>query len=140
MDAPDRSEPGRSLDRILAPKPALDPRCGTHFTKQFRQVLRSANIEPLRLPARSPNLNAYAERFVRTIRQECLDRMIFFREAALRRVLDEFVLHYNRERNHQGLDNQLILPAQPSLPTGGNIRRQKRLGGLLNYYFREAAT
>ena len=74
---------------------------GTHFCERFRQLLRTAKVEPLQLPARSPNLNAYAERFVRTIRQECLDRMVFFGETCLRRALEEFVVHYNRERNHQ---------------------------------------
>ena len=71
------------------------------FNEQFRQLLRSAQVEGLRLPARSPNLNAYAERFVRTIRQGCLDRMVFFGEAALRRSVEEFVIHYNQKRNHQ---------------------------------------
>jgi hypothetical protein len=109
------------------------------FSEQFHQLLRSAQLEGLRLPARSPNLNAYAERFVRTIRQECLDRMVFFREAALRRAVEEFVPHYNQERNHQGLANQLIRPEVSAFPVGGNINRRKRLGGLLNYYYREAA-
>jgi transposase InsO family protein len=65
----------------------------TLFSEQFRQLLRSAQVEPLRLPAHSPNLNAFAERFVRTIRQECLDRMIFFGEASLRRAVEEFIRH-----------------------------------------------
>src|SRR5208282_2990790 len=82
----------------------------TVFNERFRQLLRSGQVEPLRLPARSPNLNAYAERFVRTIRQECLGRMVFFGESSLRRAVDEFVIHYNQERNHQGLANQLIRP------------------------------
>jgi len=109
------------------------------FSEQFGQLLRSAQVEGLRLPARSPNLNAYAERFVRTIRQECLDRMVFFGEAALRRAVEEFVIHYNQERNHQGLASQLIRPEVSAFPVGGKIYRRKRLGGLLNYYFREAA-
>ena len=109
------------------------------FGEQFRQVLVSAQVEGLRLPARSPNLNAYAERFVRTIRQECLSRMIFFGEDSLRRTVKEFVAHYNQERNHQGLANQLIRPEVPAFPVGGNICRRKRLVGLLNYYYWEAA-
>ena len=111
----------------------------TVFSEPFRQLLRSAQVEGLRLPARSPNLNAYAERFVRTIRQECLDRIVCFGETALRRAVDQFVIHYNQEPNHQGLANQLIRPEVPTFPVGGNICRRKRLGGLLNYYFREAA-
>jgi putative transposase len=84
-------------------------------------------------------LNAYAEQFVQTIRQECLDRMVFFGEAALRWAMAEFVIHYNRERNRQGLANQLIRPEVPAFLVVGNINRRKRLGGLLNYHYREAA-
>ena len=109
------------------------------FSEHFRQLLRSAKVEGLRLPARSPNLNAFAERFVRSIRQECLDRMIFFGEASLCRAVTEFVSHYNRERNHQGLHNKIIQPEFLEFPATGTIRRRKRLGGLLNYYYREAA-
>jgi len=111
----------------------------TVFREPFRQLLRSAQVEGLRLPARSPNLNAFAERFVRTIRQGCLDRMVFFGVTALRRAVEEFVIHYNQERNHQGLADQLIRREVPGFPVGGNICQRKRLGGLLNYYFREAA-
>jgi putative transposase len=85
----------------------------TVFSEHFRQLLRSGQFEPLRLPARSPNLNAYAERFVRTIRQECLGRMVFFGESSLRRAVDEFVIHYNQERNHQGWQTNLSDPKQP---------------------------
>jgi transposase InsO family protein len=108
------------------------------FSESFRQVLRSARIKALRLPARSPNLNAYAERFVRTIRQECLDRIVFFGEASLLRTVEEFVTHYNRERNHQVLANKIIQPEALEFPCSGPIHFRKRLGGLLNYYYREA--
>jgi transposase InsO family protein len=111
----------------------------TLFSEHFRLLLRSAKTESLRLPARSPNLNAYAERFVQTIRQECLDQIVFFGEGFLRRAVGEFVAHYNQERNHQGLANQLIRRKATSLPSEGNVCRRKRLGGLLNYYYREAA-
>jgi transposase InsO family protein len=84
-----------------------------------------------------PWQNAYAERFVRSIREECLDRLILFGERRLLRVLDEFVAHYHRERNHQGLGNALIVPAPR--PCGGTpVRCRKRLGGLLRYYHRAA--
>jgi Integrase core domain len=89
--------------------------------------------------ARSPNLNAFAERFVRNIRQECLDRMVFFGEASLRRAVSEFVTHYTRERNHQGLNNKIIQPEFSEFPATGTVRRHERLGGLLNYCYREAA-
>ena len=108
------------------------------FGEQFRQVLASAQVEGLRLPARSPNLNAYAERFVRTIRQECLSRMICFGEDSLRRTVKEFVAHYNAERNHQSLGNRIIQPEVPTFPAVGEICRRRRLGGLLNYYYRAA--
>lgn len=83
-------------------------------------------------------LNAYAERFVRTIRQECLDRMIFFGEASLGRLIEEFVIHYNQERNHKSLGNKIIRPAVTEFSAVGTVRRRKRLGGLLNYYYRGA--
>jgi len=111
----------------------------TLFTEEFRYILRSAKGDSLDLPARSPNLNAFAERFVRTIRQECLDRMIFFGEASLLRAVKEFVLYYNEERTHQSLANKFIGPEFPEFPVEGELRCHKRLSGLLRYYYREAA-
>ena len=110
------------------------------FSGQFRQPLRSAKVEGLRLPARSPNFNAFAERFGRTIRQECLARMIFFGEASLRQAVEEFVTHYNHERNDQALDNKIIQPDVPQFPMEGEVRCRKRDGGLLRYYYRETAS
>ncbi len=78
------------------------------FTTEFRDLLEHAGTDVIRLPYRSPNLNAYVERFVLSIKSECLDRMIFFGEQSLRRAVAEFVLHYHGERNHQGLGNALI--------------------------------
>jgi transposase InsO family protein len=113
----------------------------TKFTAGFDMIMRSAGIEPLALPPRSPNLNAFAERFVKSIKEECLDRMIFFGEASLRRAITEYVAHYHHERTHQGKDNLLLFPQHPSdpLPRDGPIRRHERLGGMLNYYYKEAA-
>jgi len=93
----------------------------------------------VKLPPRSPNLNPHAERFVRTIKKSCLDRMILFGEGSLRRAMDEFVEHDHRERNHQGLSHRLII-SEPS-PAGGPgaIRRRQRLSGMLNYEYRQAA-
>ena len=86
---------------------------------------------------RSPNLNAFAERFVKFIKEECLNRMIFFSERSLRYVIKEYMEHYHKERNHQGLDSRIIYP---EFEVGeGDIRRHERFGGLLNYYCREAA-
>jgi putative transposase len=88
-------------------------------------------------PYQAPNANAYAERFVRSIKYECLDRVIPFGERHLRRTIAEFVEHYHRERNHQGLANELIEDAR-AVEHVGRIRRRQRLGGLLNYYDRAA--
>ena len=109
------------------------------FTEAFREILRSVDVEPLRLPPRSPNLNAYAERFVRSIKSECLDRMIFLGEESLRRAIENYVAHYHEERNHQGLDNELIATKVTHPNRDGPVRCRKRLGGLLRFYHREAA-
>ena len=93
----------------------------------------------MKLPPRSPNLNAYAERFVRSIKQSCLERLILFGETSLRTAVQNFVVHYHSERNHQGLDNRLIQPEPNHLGNTGEVQRRERLGGLLNYYYRAAA-
>ena len=87
----------------------------------------------------SPNLNAYAERFVRSIKESCLDRVILFGEASLRKAVHEFVVHYHRERNHQGLGNRLIIEEEAHSGSMGAIQCRQRLGGVLNYYYRQAA-
>src|SRR5215469_7409575 len=109
------------------------------FTTEFLGILSGTGVESIKLPPRSPNLNAYAERFVRTIKEDCLEQMIFFGEGSLRNAVREFIAHYHRERNHQGLGNRLISPAQRTATQTGPIRRRERLGGMLNYYYREAA-
>ena len=86
-----------------------------------------------------PNLNAYAERFVRSIKFECLNRMIFIGEASLRRAVAEYMAHYHGERNHQGLNNRLIQRTRTDAANDGVVRRRPRLGGMLNFYYREAA-
>ena len=88
-------------------------------------------------PYQAPNANAYAERFVRSIKQECLNRVIPFGACHLRRTIAAYVEHYHRERNHQGLENTLI-DDRTRQPMGTRIRRRTRLGGLLNYYERAA--
>ena len=109
------------------------------FTAEFRQTLAAAGVESVRLPARSPNLNAYAERFVRTVKESCLERMILFGEQSLRRATREFLAHYHRERNHQGLENRLIFPSPTDVDLAAPIESRQRLGGMLNYYYRRAA-
>jgi len=109
------------------------------FTAEFLGILADSGVKSVKLPPRSPNLNAYAERFVRTIKESCLDRMILFGEDALRKSVQEFTAHYHLERNHQGLGNRLIRPDLAHVGSTGEIRRRERLGGMLNYYYREAA-
>jgi putative transposase len=106
----------------------------TKYTAQFRRLISESRTAVIRLPPRSPNLNAYAERFVRSIKEECLDRMIFIGQASLRRAITEFVVHYHGERNHQGIGNQLIQPGQRPLATGTSVCRHQRLGGMLSFY------
>ena len=109
------------------------------FTAEFIQILAASGIESIKLPPHSPNLNAHAERFVRTIKESCLERMILFGEGSLRRSVGEFLTHYHGERNHQGLDNRLIIPDTTHSSNRGPIQRRERLGGMLNYYYRQAA-
>jgi transposase InsO family protein len=105
----------------------------------LRGVLENTKTKIVLLPPRSPNLNAYVERFMRSMQSECLDRMIFFGERSLRRALKEFEEHYHGERNHQGLGNLIIAPASEIGRADGTIHRRERLGGMLSYYYREAA-
>ena len=109
------------------------------FTDSFTKRLRSVGIETVKLPARIPNLNAYAERFVRSIKSECLAKIIPLGERHLRNTVAEYIEHYHAERNHQGLDNQLILKPPDDTPKIGDVVCRERLGGLLQYYYRRAA-
>ena len=103
------------------------------------ELLAQSGVKSVKLPPRSPNLNAHAERFVRSIKESCLERMIFIGEGSLRRAIHEFMAHYHAERNHQGLGNRIIHPDREHLGTRGPVRRRQRLGGMLNYYYRAAA-
>src|SRR6201981_2955362 len=85
------------------------------FCASFREPLQSGGVQPILLPPRSPNLNSFAERWVRSIRQECLSKLILFGEASLRRTATEFTKHYHHERNHQGKENRLLFPVSASL-------------------------
>ena len=111
----------------------------TKYTREFRDLLKASGIEPLRLPARSPNLNAFAERWVRSIKDECLNRFILFGEKSLRHVLNEYMAHYHAERNHQGIENAIPFPDERLTNTGITVQKSERLGGLLNFYYREAS-
>jgi transposase InsO family protein len=108
------------------------------FSEGFDAVLRTAGIQPLKLPPQSPNLNAFAERWVRSVKDECLDQLILFGERSLRHALVEYLAHHQHERNHQGLDNVIPFPDQRSVCQDRTIRKSERLGGLLNFYHRAA--
>ena len=108
------------------------------YTAAFRDLLRSSGVKPLLLPARSPNLNAFAERFVGSVRVECLARIVPLGETHLRNAVRAFVDHYHEERPHQGLSNEIIAPKTTSLGSG-HVRCRQRLGGVLRFYYRAAA-
>lgn len=137
------SQIGRNLtdavDGILKGKRYLIHDRDPLFTTEFLKMLAETGVKSVKLPPRSPNLNAYAERFVRSIKESCLDRMIFFGESSLRKGIREFVLHYHGERNHQGIGNQLIMPDKSQAGHRGEVLRRERLGGMLSYYYRAAA-
>jgi transposase InsO family protein len=109
------------------------------YTREFLSILAGSGIQSVKLPSRCPNLNAYAERFVRIIKEGCLDQMILFGEGSLRDAIREFVAHYHFERNHQGLNNRLIISRKGEPVKTGPVRTRRRLGGMLNHYYREAA-
>jgi len=92
-------------------------------------------IQVIRLPPRSPNLNAFAERFVRSIKSECLNRMIFFGHSSLQYAVRHVIAHYHTERNHQGLANRLLQPSFVAALSHHSVQRRQRLGGILNYYY-----
>ena len=111
------------------------------FARSFRDIIESGDVKTLPLPARSPNLNAFAERWVKSVKDECLSNLILFGETSLRRALREYIVHYHGERNHPGKDNVLLFPAATKAVNhvDGSVGCKERLGGLLKYYHREAA-
>ena len=111
----------------------------TNFSAAFQAILEDSDVEPVRLPARSPNLNSHLERFHLSLKSECLDKMIFFGEKSLRNACTDFLAHYHQERNHQGRDNKIIEPSVEVGAIAGKIECRERLGGILQYYHRVAA-
>jgi putative transposase len=109
------------------------------YSNAFRSMLKESSVEPVRLPPKSPNLNAHLERFVRSIKDECLERLILFGENSLRNAVDFFLVHYLTERNHQGLHNLIIQLGAEIGKSEGEIDCRSRLGGILRYYYRKAA-
>jgi len=113
----------------------------TKYCQSFRDIIESGDIKPLPLPARSPNLNAFSERWVKSVKDDCLSKLILFGETSLRRALHDYLVHYHAERNHQGKGNVLLFPTatQAKNRVDGSVCCKDRLGGLLKYYHREAA-
>jgi transposase InsO family protein len=111
----------------------------TKFTRAFDTLLQESGVEPPLLPPRSPHLNAYRERFVRSIKEEALQQMLLLGEGSLHVVLSQYLEHYHQERNHQGLGNRLIATEPDWGRHRGPVGRRERLGGLLSYDYRETA-
>jgi transposase InsO family protein len=108
------------------------------WSSGVEQWLATAGVPLVHTPPAAPNCNAYAERFVRSVKEESLNRIVPLGERHLRRTLHEFAAHYHRERNHQGLANELI-ERSPERAGTGAVRRRQRVGGILNFYYRSAA-
>jgi hypothetical protein len=125
---------------LLAPGSYLIHDRDSKFCPAFQRTLDEAGVKRVVLPARSPNLNAYAERWVKSVKEECLAQLILFGERALWKALAQYDAHYHHERNHQGKGNVLLMPVSSHVgQREGRIYCQERLGGLLKYYYREAA-
>lgn len=126
-------------DGILRGKSYLTVDRYAKFSDDFRSLFQREGVEVICLPPRSPNLNAYAERFVRSIKEECHNRIIPLWETSLRTAVREYAAHYHDERNHQGLDNRLINLSNAISRVDFRIHRRDLLGGLLSYCYRAAA-
>src|SRR6195256_6914011 len=125
---------------FLAPGQYLIHDRDTKCCATFQHLIDDAGVERVVLPPRSPNLHAYAERWVRSVKEECLSRVILFGEASLRHALTQYIEHYHHERNHQGKGNVRLFPVvSPGTTRQGPVQCRERLGGLLKYYEREAA-
>ena len=109
------------------------------YCPAFDRTIEAVGVKPIKLPARSPNLNSHCERWVRSVKEECLSKLILFGEPSLRRVLAQFQTHFHQERPHQGKDNVVLFPlAGEDRARGSPVACRERLGGLLKYYYREA--
>ena len=109
------------------------------YCNAFIDMIREAGIRPVRCPAKAPNCNAYAERFVRSIKYECLNCMIFFGVGSLERAIRNYIEHYHSERNHQGTGSEIIERDRQVTGDRSKVECRERLGGLLRYYYHEAA-
>lgn len=111
----------------------------TKFCKSFRSITASMGIKPIRLPPQSPKMNSFAKRFVRSVKDECLKKTIFFGADGLRKALAEYMIHYHQERNHQGKDNLLLFTDLKLRCNTGKIKCREQLSGMLKYYYRSVA-
>jgi len=127
------------IDGFLRDKRFLIIDRDSKFSAAFRHLLSAAGVRPVRLPPRSPNLNAYAERFVRSIKENCIERLIFFGERSLRYAVDEYIEHYHEERPHQGIGNRPPVTTETESDPAYAIDCREWLGGLLRAYHRRAA-
>jgi putative transposase len=109
------------------------------YIQSFDQILKAAGTAVVKLPPHSPNLNAFAEGFVKTIKTECVEQFVLFGENSLRHVIREYLAHYHCERNHQGIENVIPFPDARLFQQQGAVVKTERLGGLLNFYHRHAA-
>lgn len=109
------------------------------YSSPFLGLLQQSGIRPVRTPPSAPNCNAHLERFNGSFKREAADRVIFIGESHLQRVIDEYLVHYHRERNHQGLNGHLIELGEEIGRTDGDIQHRERLGGMFHYFYRDAA-
>jgi hypothetical protein len=123
------------VDGFLRPHRYLICDRDTKFTAKFKRTLEASGVRTVLAPYRAPNANAYAERFVLSIKSECLNRMLLFGESSLRRAVTDYIEHYNVERPHQGVGNE---PLERRERGRGDVVRKERLGGILNSYHRAA--
>jgi putative transposase len=109
------------------------------YSEAFRFMLNGTDVEPVRLLPRSPNMNSHIERFMGSLKEECLERLILFGEESIRNVVSSFMTHYHMERNYQGLGKWIIQPGAEVGKAQGEIVCHNRIGGILRYYHRKVA-
>ncbi len=129
-----RSQTDGRVRRSTERSPLSDHGREKEFSTEFKAFLRREGVVPVLCPPRAPNCNAFAERNVRSVKEEYLSNIIPIGAASLRRAVGEYTAHYHGERNHQGLGNGLIDPPSKSRRLRGDVHRRERLGGTLSFY------